>query len=78
MKKDPNQLLADADVIYTQAEVDDAISRLASQIANDLQGLSPLVLTVMNGGLYFAGQLLPQLHFPLETDYLHADRKSVV
>ena len=74
MKKDPNQLLADADVIYTQAEVDDAISRLASQIANDLQGLSPLVLTVMNGGLYFAGQLLPQLHFPLETDYLHATR----
>ena len=74
MKKHPNQLLADADVIYTQAEVDDAISRLASQIANDLQGLSPLVLTVMNGGLYFAGQLLPQLHFPLETDFLHATR----
>ena len=74
MKKDPNQLLADADVIYTQAEVDDAISRLASQIANDLQGLSPLVLTVMNGGLYFAGHLLPQLHFPLEMDYLHATR----
>jgi hypoxanthine phosphoribosyltransferase len=70
----PNQLLSDSDLIYTKADVDLAITRLAVEITRELQGRSPLVLTVMNGGLYFAGQLLPQLHFPLETDYLHATR----
>ena len=70
----PDQLLRDSDLIYTKADVDLAITRLALEITQDLQGRSPLVLTVMNGGLYFAGQLLPQLKFPLETDYVHATR----
>ena len=74
MNKNPNQLLHNSDVIYTQSEVDGAITRLATRISQDLQDKSPLVLTVMNGGLYFAGQLLPQLSFPLETDYLQASR----
>jgi hypoxanthine phosphoribosyltransferase len=70
----PNQLLSDSDLIHTQEAVDAAITCLAVEIAQDLQTKSPLIFTVMNGGLYFAGQLLPQLHFPLETDYLHATR----
>ena len=70
----PDQLLKDADLIYTQEVVDAALTRLAVEITQDLQGRAPLVLTVMNGGLYFAGQLLPQLKFSLETDYVHATR----
>ena len=70
----PDQLLNDADLIHTKADVDLAITRLAVEITQELQGRSPLALTVMNGGLYFAGQLLPQLKFPLETDYVHATR----
>ena len=74
MKNNPQQLLKNADLIYSKVEVDVAISRLAKQISQDIQDQSPLVITVMNGGLYFAGQLLPQLQFPLETDYLQASR----
>ena len=70
----PNQVLNDSDLIYTQVEVDAAIKHLATQISQDLQDKAPLVMTIMNGGLYFAGQLLPQLSFPLETDYLQASR----
>ena len=70
----PDHLLSDSDLIHTQEAVDAAITCLAVEIAQDLQTKSPLIFTVMNGGLYFAGQLLPQLHFPLETDYLHATR----
>ena len=70
----PDQLLSHSDLIHTQEVVDAAITRLADEIAQDLQGRSPLALTVMNGGLYFAGQILPQLKFPLETDYVHATR----
>jgi hypoxanthine phosphoribosyltransferase len=74
MNNHPNQHLQNADLIYSQAEVDAAITRLASQISQDLQDKSPLVLTIMNGGLYFAGQLLPQLKFPLEAEYVQASR----
>ena len=70
----PDQLLSHSDLIHNQEAVDAAITRLALEIAQDLQGKSPLALTVMNGGLYFAGQLLPQLKFSLETDYVHATR----
>ena len=74
MNNHPDQLLKNADLVYSQNEVDAAITRLATQITQDLQDKMPLLLTVMNGGLYFAGQLLPQLNFALETDYLQASR----
>lgn len=34
----------------------------------------PLVLGVMGGAVVFVGQLLPQLRFPLEFDYIHVSR----
>ena len=74
MNKDPNQLLKRSTLVHHRDTVDAAITRLSGEIALDLQDEMPLVLTVMNGGLYFAGQLLPQLGFPLETDYLQASR----
>ena len=74
MNQSPQQLLANSEVIYSPQEVSDAIHALAFQISQDLQDQSPLVLTVMNGGLYFAGQLLPKLNFPLEQDYVQATR----
>lgn len=74
MNKTSSQLLNDSDVIHSQKAVDDAISRLATQITQDLKDKSPILLTVMNGGLYFAGQLLPKLSFALEQDYVQATR----
>jgi hypoxanthine phosphoribosyltransferase len=74
MSPDPQQLLFQSEVIYSHQEVTDAIQALALQITQDLQDQAPLVLAVMNGGLYFAGQLLPRLNFPLEQDYVQATR----
>lgn len=54
--------------------VEHALERLAREIAADMAGLRPLVITVMNGGLVFAGQLLPRLAFPLTCDYVHVRR----
>jgi len=71
---EPIQLLTHSECIYPQATVEVAISELAGKLTQAFQYKSPLVVTVMNGGLYFAGQLLPKLDFPLETDYLHATR----
>ncbi|MFM8631603.1 MAG: phosphoribosyltransferase family protein, partial [Betaproteobacteria bacterium] len=58
----------------TPRQVDGAISEVARQITARLKGENPMVYCVMNGGLIFAGQLIPKLDFPLEVAYLHATR----
>jgi hypoxanthine phosphoribosyltransferase len=68
------RVLAEAELIYPAAEVAGAIDRMATAITARLADANPLVLTVMGGGIVFAGQLLPKLGFPLEADYLHVTR----
>ncbi len=72
--EEARRLLAEADLICPEDEVQDAIDRLAGEIDAALADSHPLVLTVMGGAVVFAGQLLPRLRFPLECDYLHATR----
>ena len=60
--------------LYSLAELDQSIARLAQEISADLADQDPLLITVMNGGVFLAGRLLPLLDFPLEVDYLHATR----
>ena len=68
------QLLATADRLYPAAAVGAAVTRLAREISERLELRFPLVLLVMRGSVIFAGQLLPQLGFPLEFDYLDVTR----
>jgi len=64
----------DSDEIIPAAGIQAALDRLAREIGARLAGRNPLVITVMNGGLVFAGQLLPRLAFPLEISYVHVHR----
>ena len=66
--------LASAEIIYSESEVTAAVSQLAEKITEKLGETNPLVLCVMSGGVPFAGQLMTQLHFPLEFDYMHVTR----
>lgn len=68
------QVLAEADLIVGADAIGRALDGMAAAISARLAEAHPLVLTVMNGGLFLAGQLLPRLAFPLECDYLHATR----
>jgi hypoxanthine phosphoribosyltransferase len=68
------QLLARAEMIRSAADVSRALDRLATGITVELGGRFPVVLMVMRGAVFLAGQLLPRLDFPLEFDYLHATR----
>lgn len=63
-----------SDEVVSAAEVQTALDRLASDITARLAGRQPLVLPVMNGGLVFAGQLLPRLPFALDLSYVHVRR----
>ena len=60
--------------IVSAAELQSALDRIAADITARLAGRHPLVLTVMNGGLVFAGQLLPRLPFALDLSYVHVRR----
>lgn len=63
-----------ADVLYTEHEVEAAIERMAQEITAQFKDSNPLVLCVMTGAVVIAGKLLTRLDFPLQLDYLHATR----
>ena len=74
MNQSPQNLLANSDEIYSANAVSVAIDSLASQITEVLSKTNPIVMSVMGGAVVFTGQLLPQLNFPLEFDYVQANR----
>jgi hypoxanthine phosphoribosyltransferase len=67
-------ILAEADLICPADEAARVVQRVAGEIEARLAERNPLVLAVMGGAVVFVGQLLPQLRFPLDFDYLHASR----
>jgi hypoxanthine phosphoribosyltransferase len=66
--------LPHSDEIIPAASIQAALDRMAREITARLARSNPLVITVMNGGLVFAGQLLPRLAFALECSYVHVRR----
>jgi hypoxanthine phosphoribosyltransferase len=68
------RILNTAEQVCSADAVSEAVGRLAREISAKLQDCNPLVLAVMRGSVVFAGQLLPQLRFPLEFDYLDVTR----
>jgi len=70
----PQQLLNHAELIHSSLVVNAAIERLSQEVTVALADACPVVICVMSGGLVFAGQLLAQLNFPLQVDYVHASR----
>ena len=68
------RILHAAEEICSAQCVTDEVARVAAEITARLQDRHPLVLGVMRGSVVFAGQLLPQLEFPLHFDYLDVTR----
>ena len=52
-------VLNEADLIADADSVHAAIVRLAAELTSRFREKHPLLLVVMNGGVFFAGQLLP-------------------
>ena len=68
------RLLREADVVCTPECVQSEVARMAREITAQLQDDFPVVLSVMGGAAVFTGQLLPQLHFPLEFGAIEVTR----
>lgn len=67
-------VLADADLLYSEQEVEQAFDQMAVRVTQQLEFEDPVCLCVMTGGLMPAAALLKRLHFPLKVDYVHATR----
>lgn len=68
------RVAAEADCLYSQTEIRTAIARMARAICAELEDSHPIVLSVLNGGIFFTSELLLQLPFPLELDAVKAGR----
>ena len=68
------QVHESAELLFDAAIVERAVAELAKRIERDHGEDYPLLLCVMNGGMYLTGQLLRLWEFPLTLDYVHATR----
>lgn len=68
------QVYMQADLLYSESEVEQALHKMAVAITDDMLDMNPVVFTIMNGGLVTGGKLLTKLIFPLEAGYMHATR----
>lgn len=71
---DPSAILENAEIIHSADDIQKTLKRLAAEITEKIADKTPVVICVMGGGVVYAGQLLTQLRFPLEFDYVHASR----
>jgi|SRR5579883_837302 hypoxanthine phosphoribosyltransferase len=69
-----HSVLEDAECLYSFAEINDALDRMAVEITHELKDTNPLILCVMTGALIPTAHIVTRLHFPLEIDYLHVTR----
>src|SRR3989338_3653909 len=67
-------VFAKSTCIYSRAEVEAALDKMAVKIHYRLSQENPVFLCVVVGGIVPMGNLLPRLDFPLEVDYIHATR----
>lgn len=71
-------ILENTEQVRTPEEVQTAVSKIATELNERFNHMEPdafpLFLGIMGGAVVFAGQLLPQLTFPLEFDFIHVSR----
>jgi hypoxanthine phosphoribosyltransferase len=63
-----------AECLYSEQDVELALTHMATEIRCKLIGSNPLILCVMNGALLTTAQLSIRLSIPLQLDYLHVSR----
>jgi len=57
-------------ILITRDEIAAAVSRLVAEVKRDYQGKFPLLLGILKGSFMFMADLIRQLDFPLEVDFV--------
>ena len=56
--------------LFPRAEIEAAVSRLASEINKDYHDKNPLLLGILKGSFMFMADLIRHLDFPLEVEFV--------
>jgi len=56
--------------LFTRAEIESAVKRLASEITGDYRDKNPLIIGILKGSFVFLADLIRQLDFPLEIEFI--------
>ncbi len=56
--------------LYHRKEIKAAVKRLANEIANDYKDKNPLIIGILKGSFIFISDLVRELDFPLEIDFI--------
>jgi hypoxanthine phosphoribosyltransferase len=67
-------ILNKSEILYHEEMLTEKIRDIAIQIEAEISNEIPLFLTVMNGGMFFATQLMKHIKKPFFADYIHASR----
>ncbi len=59
-------------ILFTKKEIEAAVKRLAAEIKEDYQGKYPLLIGVLKGSFMFMADLIRQLDFLLEVEFIRA------
>jgi len=57
-------------ILFTRDEIAAAVHRLAAEISRDYRGKNPLLIAVLKGSFVFLADLVRQLDFPLEIEFV--------
>lgn len=57
-------------IIVRQEKIEEAIHRLAKDIRHDYKGKNPLLIGILKGSFVFMADLVRELSFPLEVDFV--------
>jgi hypoxanthine phosphoribosyltransferase len=68
------EVQARAKLLVSKDAIDAAFTRLAHEVTQVLEQANPVIITLMNGGLFTTSELCLRVSFPLEMDYIHATR----
>jgi len=56
--------------LFTRAEIESAVKRLASEITGDYIDSNPLIIGILKGSFIFMADLVRKLDFPLEIEFV--------
>jgi hypoxanthine phosphoribosyltransferase len=68
------QILNNSSVLFSNEQLQNVLDHMAATIDAEIAGEIPVFLTVMNGGMMFAAELMKRLRNPIMCDYIHASR----
>jgi hypoxanthine phosphoribosyltransferase len=74
MLNEIKQVQANAELMFSEEQVESALDKMAAEINDVLAERNPLVLCVLNGGIIATGKLIPRLNMPLTIDSINASR----